>query len=138
MGKPRKRTNYGKGWVHKNDYIAVWEPKHPLANSNGYVLQHRKVAWDAGILTQKEMVVHHINGDRLDNRLENLEVMPLGQHTQLHRTGCFWYSLTEEQEGWIRKAYGPVGVTYAYLAGIFRVSEGEVERIIRSDPLHLE
>jgi hypothetical protein len=32
-------------------------------------------------------VVHHINEDRFDNRIENLEVMTLAEHTSLHNQG---------------------------------------------------
>ena len=35
----------------------------------------------------KGNVVHHINEDKTDNRISNLRLMTLGQHTTLHNTG---------------------------------------------------
>lgn len=32
-------------------------------------------------------VVHHINGNSLDNRIENLELMSLSDHSHLHQAG---------------------------------------------------
>lgn len=33
----------------------------------------------------KDEVVHHINEDKLDNRIENLQLMTRGEHSKLHR-----------------------------------------------------
>lgn len=76
MARTDPRPNYGaKRRVRWDGYIAIWSPDHPLAQSDGYVSEHRKVAWDNGLLTDPKKQVHHINGDRSDNRIENLEVV---------------------------------------------------------------
>lgn len=58
---------------------------HPLADSTGRVYEHRFVAWNAGLLTDPALVVHHINGDKQDNRLENLEVLSRSSHIKEHQ-----------------------------------------------------
>lgn len=65
-------------------YIAIWNPTHPLAHKDGYVAEHRMVAWDNGILTDPSRQVHHINHDKTDNRIENLTDMNLSAHASFH------------------------------------------------------
>ena len=33
-----------------------------------------------------EEIVHHVNGDKLDNVIENLEIMSRSEHMKLHRS----------------------------------------------------
>lgn len=59
-------------------------PSHPAAQ-NGYVPEHRLVveAMLGRYLTSDEHV-HHINGDRTDNRIENLTIVTPAEHGRLH------------------------------------------------------
>lgn len=82
---PRKRPNYGsKRVVAPNGYVKIWEPDHQLAHADGYVYEHRKVAWDAGLLTDPSMLVHHLDENKSNNCLSNLEVKTHSDHRKDH------------------------------------------------------
>jgi hypothetical protein len=75
----------------KNGYRYVLVPRdHPLYRkaAKGYVLEHRLVMSDAvGRPLRSDETVHHINGDCLDNRLENLQLRN-GRHGRGSRWRC--------------------------------------------------
>jgi len=58
---------------------------HKKANTWGYVYEHRLIAEQIlGRYLNDDEVVHHKNGKRWDNRLENLEVLFKVEHSKLH------------------------------------------------------
>lgn len=62
-------------------YKTLWLPDHPSAMKAGYILEHRLIMEQhLGRRLLPNEVVHHINGDKLDNRVENLEVMVKESH----------------------------------------------------------
>jgi hypothetical protein len=77
-GYGRKRHTMPSG------YIRVYVPGHPAANSDGYALEHRYVAHEAGWTIPAGSHVHHKNGIKDDNRLENLEVLKASEHHRQH------------------------------------------------------
>jgi hypothetical protein len=76
----RKQTKAG--------YIMLLMPEHHRAEKSGYVMEHIVVfERETGITVPDGCCVHHINGDKSDNRISNLCMMTHKAHTILHSTG---------------------------------------------------
>lgn len=62
-------------------------PNHPHADNKGYVPQHRlRMEAHLGRTLLLTEIIHHINGIRDDNRIENLMLFPgRGTHTNYHK-----------------------------------------------------
>lgn len=88
--QPWSLNNFDDGYITQGRF-RVYLPDHPRAASRGYVLRSI-VAYEAyyGVKVTWEMNVHHIDGDKLNDSKENLELMPRygkGSHTTHHQTG---------------------------------------------------
>jgi len=82
---PRKHTK-GSGYIQSNGY-KILSKKHPNASKRGQILEHKLIMsqYLGRPLFSKE-TVHHRNGIRHDNRIENLELWssshPPGQRVE--------------------------------------------------------
>lgn len=80
---PRKERR-----ITSKGYVCRYVPDHPCATKNGLVMEHRLVVEEhIGHYLDKDMDVHHINGIKDDNRIENLMVLTHSEHTILHNIG---------------------------------------------------
>jgi hypothetical protein len=88
-GKARSKIWDGTDWddgFWSEGRLWVYRPDYPnLSEKSNYALRSRIVWWLSGRpIPQKGYVIHHINGDPSDDRLENLKIMSKGKHTTLH------------------------------------------------------
>lgn len=82
-----ERSGNFKGYRRKTKrgYILLYMPEHPNASKNGLIMEHRVIMEQhLGIIIPKEFAVHHINGIKDDNRIENLSVMTNSAHSAYH------------------------------------------------------
>lgn len=71
-----KSPRYKKGfYINARGYKVILMPNHPYCPKTGYISEHRLVMEKhIGRYLRKEEVIHHINGIRTDNRIENLKL----------------------------------------------------------------
>lgn len=81
-----------RGWkggkhFNKSGYVMTMCKGHPAATIKGFVMEHRLVAEKAlGKYLDATHPVHHINGDKTDNRPENLVICEShSYHALLHK-----------------------------------------------------
>lgn len=94
-----KSSNYKNGKTkNQKGYILVLSNNHPFKDKNNYVYEHRLVIEnnylnfdakyfieiDGKFYLKKEVIVHHINENKSDNRIQNLTLYTKSEHQKLH------------------------------------------------------
>lgn len=70
----------GKGYWYENGYKVLY------LEGDRSIKEHIKIMEEfIGRKLNSDEVVHHKNEDKLDNRIENLQLMTRGEHSRLHR-----------------------------------------------------
>lgn len=76
----RARTSKG--------YVTLTIKDHPNASAEGKIFEHRIVMeMFKGRYLSEEETIHHKNGIKHDNRIDNLEILDRVTHTLLHHVG---------------------------------------------------
>jgi len=72
--------NWKGGTYIASGYLMV------MIDTNKYIREHRLVMSNfLGRPLRKDEHIHHINGDKLDNRIENLQLVSSSEHGKIHQ-----------------------------------------------------
>ena len=76
-----RKDGWGRGHRFDNGYKWIRDKNNPSANSTGYIAEHRLIMEkELGRPLKRYEYVHHRNGIRNDNRVENLAVLKAEKH----------------------------------------------------------
>jgi len=107
-----EKCNFWKGGrtVKDNGYVMIMNKKYPNAHKSGYVFEHALVmSAEIGRPPRDSETVHHKNGIRSDNRIENLELWesnhPSGQRVSGMIDFCKKY-LSEHDAEYLLRGVG--------------------------------
>jgi hypothetical protein len=84
--KGKLHRNWKGGRYEHKGYVYILKPDHPQADNTGYIPEHRWIYeqyYNVCILPWIE--IHHINGVKNDNRIENIITVDRKQHRQFDK-----------------------------------------------------
>jgi len=100
-----------KKFIRTNNRNLMYNPKHLKANRDGYIYFSRYLMENKiRRCLKKDEVVHHINNDPLDDRIENLKLMSMGKHTALHNASH------RKLDYDLIKTLGEIGLGYIWIS----------------------
>jgi hypothetical protein len=115
---------------------------NPAPDGPHYIREHVRIMEEhLGRELDTDELVHHLNGDKLDNRIENLQIISRSEHCTLHHSGenNVNAKLNADKVREIRHRYAAGGVSQRQLASEFGVKQSAIWNIIqRSTWQHVE
>jgi uncharacterized protein (DUF1330 family) len=128
-----------KGGIHYQfGYRMIKVPDHPYV-SNGYVREHRLIMErHLGRYLTPDELVHHIDGDKLNNQIDNLLLTSMEQHRRIHN-----YTTMEYRHGYsdesLRRLYleGFSTRDVAHILGVSKSAIGDGIRRLGIARTHL-
>lgn len=77
------KTKFGNAEINSKGYYRITSSKE----GNCHKLLHRLIFEECNGLIPKGYDIHHIDGNKLNNNIENLEMLPHEEHMALHSIG---------------------------------------------------
>lgn len=86
-----KHPHWKGGITYAGGYRYISKPDHPHATHVGYVMEHRLVMEKhlGRLLDPVKEIVHHKDGNKLNNEIENLKLTTRAVHILNHRKELF-------------------------------------------------
>lgn len=130
LGSVMINDRFSKIHVDRDGYLTV------KLNKKRHMV-HRLVYEYFGTDFNKDYHIHHIDGNKQNNCIDNLECISPSEHNRRHHKDNTFnrynrgYILTEDERKAIASKYKPYKYTIPMLAKEYNISESTVERIIK-------
>ena len=133
--------------VSRYGYKLIYKPLHKRANHAGYVFEHilvmekhiKRPLIYFGFKNKNNEVCHHIDRDKLNNNINNLELMTDSEHAKLHiredrsrslKAGITRSIVSKVEQKVIIDLYKKGGITQKQLASKFGFSQSLINNVI--------
>ena len=130
LGEGNPNWNGGRH-IDTKGYIRVLNPEHKYADNKGYVKEHKLVWYTHNGDIPDGYCVHHKNGNKKDNKIDNLVLMLISDHSKLHfKNNKFGQKYSEfVVVNWVNLHYD--GLTYEKISTKVNVDKTTVFRKVK-------